>query len=96
MSVQLFEQAHTVHVRHAPSTQMPNGKYQPVELDEFHAAPCELCPKDLSFSPRPLKVDCPHCGCRACRLMDLTQDQLEVPNLVVVRAMPDHWQRIMF
>jgi hypothetical protein len=61
------------------------GKYEPVELDEYHAAPCERCPKDLSFAPRPLKVDCPNCGARACRLMDLSQDELEVPNLTVVR-----------
>ena len=66
-------------------SQSATGKYQPVELDEYHAAPCERCPKDLSFAPRPLKVDCPNCGARACRLMDLSQDELEVPPLTVVR-----------
>ena len=62
------------------------GKYLPVELPEYHAAPCPYCPKDLSFAPRKQGVPCPTCGAIPMRLMEVPPELLEVPDITFVRC----------
>ncbi len=67
-----------------PRLQNPAGKYIPVEIPEYHAAPCERCPKNLSAAPRAKGATCRTCGAEFLKLMDIPSELLEVPELTFV------------